>query len=60
MSGLQIHTTQNTPRNPSSKSSRNPHRFGDIKANVQQAMLVENFYGGNDLFVKIVLEGGNL
>jgi len=36
MSGLQIQTTQNTPRNPSSKSLSNPHRFGDIKANVQQ------------------------
>jgi len=37
MSGLQIQTTKNTPRNPSSKSSRNPHRFGDIKVNVQQS-----------------------
>jgi len=37
MSGLQIQTTQNTPRNPSSKSSSNPNRFGEIKANVQQS-----------------------
>jgi len=36
MSGLQIQTTQNTPKNPSSKSSSNPHRFGDIKAKVQK------------------------
>ena len=38
MSELQIQTTQNTPRNPSSKSSSNPHRFGDFKANVQQGI----------------------
>jgi len=43
MSGLQIQTTQNTPKNPSSKSSSNPHRFGDIKANVLQLLIVAAF-----------------